>query len=139
MKVKYFKQHPRSKSHITFAELQKKANQVFEFGNDWGLYVDIEKCELNYDLKSHKFKYNISKSSIKEELEDEYSSEIIENITNEINTENSENSGDDYTIMKYLSIFSNKYFIKNILFGYGVFIVLGSTFILKYYMFVQKY
>lgn len=32
-----------SKSVITFKELEKKINEYHEFGNEWGLYIDIEK------------------------------------------------------------------------------------------------
>jgi len=32
-----------SKSVITFKELEKKINDYHEFGNEWGLYIDIEK------------------------------------------------------------------------------------------------
>lgn len=40
---------PYSKSAITFKEFEKKINEFHDFGNEWGLYIDIEK---NYnDMK----------------------------------------------------------------------------------------
>ncbi len=33
---------PRSASAITFDELKNKVEEIHDFGNDWGLFVDIE-------------------------------------------------------------------------------------------------
>lgn len=35
----------KSRSAITFSELKNKTEDIYEFGNDWGLYIDIE---INY-------------------------------------------------------------------------------------------
>lgn len=35
----------KSRSALTFIELKNKTEDIYEFGNDWGLYIDIE---MNY-------------------------------------------------------------------------------------------
>jgi hypothetical protein len=32
----------KSRSALTFSELKNKTDEIYEFGNDWGLYIDIE-------------------------------------------------------------------------------------------------
>lgn len=39
-----------SKSVITFKELEKKINHYHEFGNEWGLYIDIEKNNSDMEV-----------------------------------------------------------------------------------------
>ena len=39
-----------SKSVITFKELEKKINHYHEFGNEWGLYIDIEKNNTDIEV-----------------------------------------------------------------------------------------
>ena len=51
----------RSRSAITFEELKNKTEEVYEFGNDWGLYVDIE---MNYNSNFKKQKIKICFSMI---------------------------------------------------------------------------
>lgn len=51
----------RSRSAITFEELKNKTEEVYEFGNDWGLYVDIE---MNYNSNFKKQKINTSNFSL---------------------------------------------------------------------------
>jgi len=39
-----------SKSVITFKELEKKISHYHEFGNEWGLYIDIEKNNSDMEV-----------------------------------------------------------------------------------------
>lgn len=45
-----------SRSAISFIELKNKAEEIYDFGNDWGLYVDIE--IQFYNFREQKIKIN---------------------------------------------------------------------------------
>jgi hypothetical protein len=53
------KYNSKAKSEISFKEFQHIANEVFEFGNEWGFYVDIETNNKLIDLRFIK-KQNIN-------------------------------------------------------------------------------
>lgn len=43
-----------SKSAITFKEFEKKLNHFHEFGNEWGLYIDIEKNNTDIEVTTRR-------------------------------------------------------------------------------------
>jgi len=45
----------KSRSALTFSELKNKTDEIYEFGNDWGLYIDIE---MNYQHHFREKKIN---------------------------------------------------------------------------------
>lgn len=42
--------HTKTKSATSFRDFEHKANEVFEFGNDWGFYIDIESNSSLIDM-----------------------------------------------------------------------------------------
>lgn len=82
----------RAKSAITFDEFKNKVDEVFEFGNDWGLYVEIDKNYNHFmENKINKNKYklfsiienNIEEDDINYDTYDTY--ETNQNISNYFN------------------------------------------------------
>jgi len=43
-----------SKSVITFKEFEKKLSDFHDFGNEWGLYVDIENFDMPIEIKTRR-------------------------------------------------------------------------------------
>lgn len=125
IRPKTIKKYTYSKSHVTFDELEKKANHVFEFGNDWGLYVDIENSEMKYsDFQRSKYKM----STINEYPE------YANNIKNIINPKRVDDDDDNNNILNYISLYlyemKNK-FVKNIFSSYFIYIIIGGAFIIR--------
>lgn len=125
----------KSKSAISFKELEHMANEVVEFGNDWGFYVDIETnnklIEFTY-LKKEKFnKKRIIFETIKEDenIEEKLFNNYSDENNNFYNKKNS-NKVDVYQSKKY-NYFCN--FMKKFLIKYSVPII--TTFIMSYFIF----
>jgi len=126
----------KTKSHITFKEFEKKANEVFEFGNDWGFYIDIETntklFDTNYVANKHKQKFSYY-SNKKENIV--YNKEKYKYDTNDrANITNNKNIND-------IIIYTNKdpyiiKFIKRFLIKYSCYII--PSFLLTYYLFKIK-
>lgn len=95
----------RSRSAISFEELKNKTDEIYEFGNDWGLYVDIE-TNYHNNFKQQKIKtsnYSLFKifEANEKYCEEEYD---LHNAKNENNRE------------EKINYFKNgKLFLKNIL------------------------
>jgi len=79
----------KSRSALSFNELKNKSEEIYEFGNDWGLYIDIE---INYHNHFRDQKLNKSKYPI--------------HIINEIDETNEDNSGN-------LNTYDNNYTYLN--------------------------
>lgn len=85
----------KSRSALTFIELKNKTEDIYEFGNDWGLYIDIE---MNYqthfreirEKKINKIRNTLDKI---DEYEDEYLNHHIE-IDKEENHKNAKNKNE---------------------------------------------
>lgn len=129
-----------SKSYITFDDLEKKANKAFEFGNDWGLYIDIENCELYYDsyLEKYKYKYNFYAVNKKP---------IFMNNRKNLNNHNNDNNSNEHTlddnnifanIKNYLVNFKTTFSLKGLLNSYFICILIGGAFIIKNYFIINK-
>lgn len=89
----------RSKSAITFKELKNKTEEIYEFGNDWGLYVDIE---MNYQNNFKPQKIKTSNFTLFKILEDDDEEE------NEMQNENKN--------QKYNYFHNTRLFLTKILF-----------------------
>jgi hypothetical protein len=70
----------RSRSAMTFKELKNKTEEIYEFGNDWGLYVDIE---TNYQQNYKPQKINKTNFTLFKILELKHEDEEDEEDRNE--------------------------------------------------------
>jgi hypothetical protein len=105
-----------SKSVITFNEFEKKLNDFHEFGNEWGLYIDIEKNASEIEIMTRRtvrineygmpeyifrveqvknWKKDVAKKELPKikEIKDEDQND--KNIIN-LNSNNNNNKGNDY-------------------------------------------
>lgn len=140
---KYFRNYKYSKSHITFDEFEKKANKAFEFGNDWGLYVDIENCDLYYDTHLERYRYKYNLSTIYENNYNESGKNSIKNNKN-MNNDNSDNAinKDNSLINKFTLLLikiKNIFVVKRLSDCYFICILFGSIFIIRNYFIINKF
>lgn len=70
----------KSRSALTFSELKNKTEDIYEFGNDWGLYIDIETNYQNHFKEIREKKINKIRNTLDkiDEHEDEYLNHHIE-------------------------------------------------------------
>lgn len=135
-----------SRSAISFIELKNKAEEIYDFGNDWGLYVDIE--IQFYNFREQKIKINrntyplfkivevIDEGIYDDKHDDNYSNnKDYENYSNNCKKNENEiiNGDSNCKIQKY-----NKSFIqitKNILYNFIVTIIIlfGVIYLIIYF------
>ena len=77
----------KSRSALTFNELKNKTEDIYEFGNDWGLYIDIEKNYHQHfkEMREKKINRIINTLDKISEIENEY-----DDVYDELNKDNHE-------------------------------------------------
>jgi hypothetical protein len=125
----------KSKSAISFKELQHMANEVVDFGNDWGFYVDIETnnklIEFTYFKKEKFNKKKIIYETIKEYENIEEKRFFNNNENNENKKNKKAENSEKIIINRNYNYFCN--FMKIYLIKYSFPII--TTFLVSYYIF----
>lgn len=94
----------KSRSALTFSELKNKTEDIYEFGNDWGLYIDIETNYQNHFKEIREKKINKIRNTLDkiDEYEGDYLNHYIEIEKEDFKNEKSKNKIDIYTYLNSL-------------------------------------
>ena len=93
----------KSRSALTFSELKNKTEEIYEFGNDWGLYIDIE---MNYQNHFREKKINKVINTLDKIIENENEFEN-ENERCSIYKEINKNKNNKFNIYNYFNTFTS--------------------------------
>lgn len=120
----------KSRSALTFSELKNKTDEIYEFGNDWGLYIDIE---MNYQHHFREKKINRIINTLDRINENEFENEFEMKNLNENENENEKNHYYENKInnKNYILNYFNriKLFVRQAIIY--IFIAVGLSFILE--------
>jgi len=109
----------KSRSALTFSELKNKTDEIYEFGNDWGLYIDIEiNYQNHFREKKNKIINTLDKINENDEGKYDISNDISNDNSNDIYNKNINNNTYYYRV---------KFFITKII--YHMLAALGLSFI----------
>jgi hypothetical protein len=99
----------KSRSALTFSELKNKTDEIYEFGNDWGLYIDIETNYQHYfrEKKINKIINTLDRINENDEENYDLSNDNYNNNSNDIYNKNINNNTYYYRV---------KFFITKIIF-----------------------
>lgn len=121
----------KSRSALTFSELKNKTEDIYEFGNDWGLYIDIE---INYhnhfkEMRENKInRINKIKNTLDKIDESEYENEYNEIYKDDYdNNKNKNKMSSGIRIYTYFGYFST--YCRQLLLY--LLIIFGLSFILE--------
>jgi hypothetical protein len=118
----------KSRSALTFSELKNKTDEIYEFGNDWGLYIDIE---MNYQYHFREKKINRIINTLDRINENEFENEFEMKNLNENENEKNHYYENKINNKNYILNYFNriKLFVRQAIIY--VFIAIGLSFILE--------